>query len=76
MKVYERMDVQIHIFLISVLVGGEWPASRPGRFSPGERGPGTHWVDPRAGLEDMQKWKFLPSPELELQPLGTPARRG
>jgi hypothetical protein len=30
----EGMDVQIHVFLISVLVGGEWSASRPGRFIP------------------------------------------
>jgi hypothetical protein len=26
------------------LVGGEWSASRPGRFSSGERSPGTHWI--------------------------------
>jgi hypothetical protein len=47
------------IFLTSALVGGQWPASRPCRFTPGERAPGTHfiggWVDPRAGLDDMEK---------------------
>jgi hypothetical protein len=30
---------------------------------PRERAPGTHfiggWVDPRAGLDDMAKWKFF-----------------
>jgi hypothetical protein len=35
--------------------------------------PGTHWIggrkDPRAGLDRMQKWKFLTLPGLELQPL-------
>jgi hypothetical protein len=36
MKAYEGVDVQTHIFLISALVGGEWSASRPGRFTPGE----------------------------------------
>jgi hypothetical protein len=40
--------------LTSVLAGGEWSASRPYRFTPGERAPLTHWtggyVDPRAGL--------------------------
>jgi hypothetical protein len=24
--------------------GGEWSASRPGRFTPRERDPGTHWI--------------------------------
>jgi hypothetical protein len=63
--------------LISELAGGEWSASRPGRFTHRERAPGTHWiggwVDPRAGLDDTKKRKFLTLPELELQPLGRPA---
>jgi hypothetical protein len=45
---------------------------------PGERAPSTHWiggwVDPRAGLDDVEKGKFLTLPELELRPLGRPAR--
>jgi hypothetical protein len=72
------VDVQIHIFLTSALVGGECSASRPGRFSPGEIAPGTHWiggwVGPRAGLDDVQKRKFLTLPGLELPPLDRPAR--
>jgi hypothetical protein len=31
-------------------------------------------VDPRAGLEDVEKRKFLIIPGLELRPLGLPAR--
>jgi hypothetical protein len=31
-------------------------------------------VDPRAGLDDMEKTKFLTLPELELGPFGRPAR--
>jgi hypothetical protein len=31
-------------------------------------------VDLRAGLDDMEKRKFLPPPRLELRPLGRPAR--
>jgi hypothetical protein len=62
----------IHIFLTSALVGGEWSTSRPGRFTPGERAPGNHWiggcVDLRAGLDDLEKRKFLTLPGLELRP--------
>jgi hypothetical protein len=64
--------------LTSALVGGEWPASRTGPFTPGERAPGTRWiggwVDPRAGLDDVEKRKYLTLPGLELQPLERPAR--
>jgi hypothetical protein len=46
------------IFLTSALAGGEWAASRTGRFTPGERAPGTYWigggVSPRASLDDVE----------------------
>jgi hypothetical protein len=49
--------------LTSALAGGEWSASRPGRFTSGERTPGTHWiggwVDPRAKLDDVEKRTFM-----------------
>jgi hypothetical protein len=32
------------------------------------------WVDPRAGLGDVEKKKFLTLPGLELRPFGRPAR--
>jgi hypothetical protein len=35
MKTYGGVDVEIQVFLTSVLVGGEWSASRPGKFIPG-----------------------------------------
>jgi hypothetical protein len=48
-------------------------------FTPRERVPGTRWiggcVGPRAGLDNMEKWKFLPLLRLELQPLGPPDSR-
>jgi hypothetical protein len=66
------------IFLTSALVRGEWSASCPGHFTPGEIAPCTHWVGgsvgPRAGLDDVEKRNFLTLPELELRPLGRPAR--
>jgi hypothetical protein len=52
--------------LTSALDGGEWPASRPSRFTPRERAPGTHriggWVGPRAILEavvNMTTLKYM-----------------
>jgi hypothetical protein len=44
MKTYTAVDVSTHFFLTSAIVGGEWSASNPGRFTPGERAPGTHWI--------------------------------
>jgi hypothetical protein len=72
MKVYGGVDVWIHIFLTSALAEGGWSASRPGRFAPRNHWIGG-WVDPRAGLDDMEKWKFLTPPGLELRPLGRQA---
>jgi hypothetical protein len=78
MTAYGGVDVYIHIFLTSALAGGEWSASLPSRFTPGERAPGTHciggWVNSRASLDNMEKRKFLTLPGFELQPLGRPAR--
>jgi hypothetical protein len=54
MKAYGGVAVQIHVFLTSTLVGGEWSASRLGRSNTGERAPGIHWVGPRAGLGYME----------------------
>jgi hypothetical protein len=67
------VDVQIHIFLTSALVGGEWSISRPVSFTPGTHWIGG-WVDLREGLDDLEKRKFLTLPGLELRPLGRPAR--
>jgi hypothetical protein len=65
MKAYEEVDVYIHIFLTSALAGGEWSASRPGRFTPGAHCIGG-WVDSRAGLDNVEKKKFLTFPGREL----------
>jgi hypothetical protein len=70
MKAYGEVDVEIHIFLTSALVEDGWSVSRLGRFTPGERAPGTHWVGPRAGLDDVEKRKFLTLPVIQLRTLG------
>jgi hypothetical protein len=36
MKAYWGVELQLQTFFISALVGGEWPASRPGRFTQGK----------------------------------------
>jgi hypothetical protein len=78
MKAYGKwIYIYIHIFLTSTLAGGKWSASSPGRFTLGERFPSTHWigdwVDPRAGVDDVEKRKFMTLPRLELRSLGRPA---
>jgi hypothetical protein len=66
--------------LNSALVEGEHSASLPSRFAPGEKLSVTHsiggWTDPRAGLDEVERTKFLTLPGLELipsvvQPLGS-----
>jgi hypothetical protein len=79
MKAEGEVDVWIHICIISVLDGREWSASRPGRFTPGERAPDTHWiggwVNPTAGLDEVEKRKYLTIPGLELRLFRRPVRR-
>lgn len=41
MKMYEELELLLYVFLTSALHGSMWSASRPGRFTPMERGPGT-----------------------------------
>jgi hypothetical protein len=78
MKAYGGVDVLIHIFLTSARAGGECSASRPGRFAPGERTSGTHWieswVDPRVVLDDVEKRNYFSLPGLELRLPDRPAR--
>jgi hypothetical protein len=64
MKTYGGVDAEIHFFLISALVGGEWSASGPGEIAPGTHWIGG-WVGPRTGLYDVEKRKFLTLPGLD-----------
>jgi hypothetical protein len=62
MKTYGEVELQLHAFLTSAPGGGEWSVSRPGRFAPRERAPGTHWIGGwvglRASLDAVAKEKF------------------
>jgi hypothetical protein len=72
MKAYEEVDVYIHVFLTSALVGGEWSASCTCHFTPGKRTLSAHWiggwVGPRAGLDAVEKRNFLTLQGHELAP--------
>jgi hypothetical protein len=57
MKAYGGLDVKIQFLLTSALV--EWSPSRTGRFTAGEKAPGTHWIGgwlgPKTGLDEVEK---------------------
>jgi hypothetical protein len=59
-------------FYTSAVDGGGWSGSRPCRFTPGERAPGTHWirgwVSPGAGVDVAKRSKSLPFSRLESNP--------
>jgi hypothetical protein len=79
MKAYWGVDVYIYILFTSALVEIEWPTSRPGRYISKEKGPCTHWiegwVDPRAGLDDVEKIKSFPSRDFDPTFVQTAASR-
>jgi hypothetical protein len=68
------VELQRHSFLTSTL-DGRLSASHPGRFTRGERAPGTHWiggwVGSRAGLDAAEKRNAYDCRESEP---GRPAR--
>jgi hypothetical protein len=61
MKTYGGVDAKVRVLLTSVLVGDEWSASRPGRFTAHNYQIGD-WVGPTAGLDAV---------EIILDPTGT-----
>jgi hypothetical protein len=54
--------------LTSALDGGEWSASRPGRFTPRERAPRTHWTGGWMGPRAVLVKRKIPSPCRESNP--------
>jgi hypothetical protein len=65
MKAYWGSEGITPRILTSALDGGEWSASRPGRFTSGEATTDAHWMggclDNRAGLDAVVRKKF-PAP--------------
>lgn len=64
------MEVQLRALLTLALEGGEWSATRPGRFINCVHWV-TGWLRPIAGLADL--WKDLTFPANEPTLLGRPA---
>jgi hypothetical protein len=60
------------LFLTSALDGGEWSASRHGRFSPGKSTADNYWIvgwnGLRADLDAMENRKTVPPQEIEPRP--------
>jgi hypothetical protein len=63
------MEVYLHAFLISALVGFKWSVSRPDRFTTGKEAPDTHWIGgwfgPRVSLDATAERKNPAIPEIE-----------
>jgi hypothetical protein len=53
-------------------VSGQFHA--PAFLTPVEKATGTHCVDPRTGLQNVEKGKFLTLQGLQLRPFDSPAR--
>jgi hypothetical protein len=58
-KTYVEVKVQLHPVLTSGTIAGDWSDSRPGRFNPLLRSPGSHligcWVRLRTGVSELEK---------------------
>jgi hypothetical protein len=70
LKMYLEVEVLVNEFLTSTMHGGEWSASHPGRFTPGERVPCTDWiggwVSPTAGLAFFPSHLHIQTIEMSL----------
>jgi hypothetical protein len=70
MKTHGEVEILAPSFFTSAL-GGERPASRPGRFTLGERAPGTSWIGGWVGLRagmDTVEYRKMCCPFRELNP--------
>jgi hypothetical protein len=73
MKAYRGIEIRLHPFLTSAIVGAEWSASHAGRVPPAEIASSTHWIRSWTG----QFWKgknILSLLEIETGFLGSPVR--
>jgi hypothetical protein len=73
MKIYGGLDLYIHVFLTSDLVGGEWSVASPSHFIPSKRAP-WYLLDRRMRRREnsflYQNSNFDPSVVHEVKGLG------
>jgi hypothetical protein len=66
-KTKQNKMAKLSIFLTLALDGGDWSASCPSHFTPGETAPATHWighwVSLRASQDDLELKKIFPPTE-------------
>jgi hypothetical protein len=78
MKTYGGVDVLIHVFLTLAVLEVSGQLHALAALPREERAHCTHWigglVGPRAGTDDVKKYKFFTLQEIELRPLDRPAR--
>jgi hypothetical protein len=78
MKTYGSVGGCIHSRFLDLGTNWMWVVSFTLRPVYSGRSPGTHWigswVGPKAGLDAVEKRKFLTLPELQLRPLSRPSR--
>jgi hypothetical protein len=66
---YGGINILIHVFLTSALVGGEWWTSCPGVFTPGGKGP-RYPLD--RSLDEPQSRSGRAEKKKNIAPTGTP----
>jgi hypothetical protein len=65
MKAYGGVDVYVHVFLISAVVGGELSASRPGRFTLGTHLIEVGWTPEPVWTTSLSRLRYPGSKETE-----------
>jgi len=74
---YEEAEGELGKFLTPAKDGRDMPVSRSGRFTPGEKAPGTHWIRVWARLKagrEAADDNLLSLPGNETRFLGHPTR--
>jgi len=65
---YEEAEAELDKFLTPAKDGRDRPVSHSGRFTPGEKAPGTHrigvWARLKAGRDAVPAWERNPIPRL------------
>jgi hypothetical protein len=72
MKMYGRVEVQVHIYLTSALGESEWATSCPGRFSPWEIAPIPIRYEAVCDAAEKRKSASFTTNRIQISQLGSP----